>query len=114
VKQHVEGSAEDLDFQALIGRTVTKKVDDPLCSTAAQCLQVASHELMVVKRQRSRVKFTKITHLQDEEGDTIKVPHPYTAFATKIFITDLTRKFKMPSTPTGEGYFFDEIEGWRI
>lgn len=107
-----EGTANDLDFQASLGKIIPKKIEEPLAITATQCLQVANFELMIVRLQRNRVKFTKVAHLQDEEGDTLQVPHPYTGAILTIFVTDLTRKYRKPASAGDDGGFFDEIEGW--
>ena len=107
---------DDIVLQTEMRRIIEKKIDEPLCITALQCNQYADYELAIVQAQRNRVKFSKIAHLQDDEGDTINVPQPYTMLAQKIFITDLKRKMKIPADPdsTGDGYFIDEIEGWAI
>lgn len=114
VKQTVQAEAEDEDLQRQIGAVVTHKLEDPLCYTHEVCQAVADHEMMIVKNQRRRVRFTKIAHLQDEVGDMIQIPHPYTGEAMKIFITELTRKMKIPEEEGADGYFLDEIEGWVI
>jgi hypothetical protein len=110
----VQGQADDLDLQALIGRVVEKKIDDPLCITVDQCQWVADHELMIAMLQRRRLTFEKIAHLQDEEGDTIVIPHPHTRAAMTIFATDLERKFQVPGPAGGKGGFTDSITGWML
>jgi hypothetical protein len=75
---------------------------------------VAGQEGLVVQLQRRRRKFTKVAHLQDEEGDTLQILHPHTGLPLKIFVTDITRKMMIPDLEGGEGYFLDEIEGWRL
>ncbi len=107
--------ADDFELQHLLGRVNSKKLDDPLAISAEQCQQIADHELMIVMMQRRRVMFEKVAHLQDEEGDTISIPHPFTGIPMTIFATDITRQFKVPST-TGEyddGGFIDIITGWK-
>lgn len=105
---------EDLAMQEIYGMVVEKKIDDPLCYTVEDCNKVAEFELLIVQLQRKRVKFSKVTHLQDEEGDTIKIVHPYSGGTMTVFITDLVRKMMVPATPDSEGYWIDEIEGWVI
>jgi hypothetical protein len=108
------GQANDVDLQALLNRINEKKLDEPLCISSEQCQWLAEHELMIVMMQRNRVRFDKIAHLQDEEGDTIVVPHPYSGKNMTVFITDLTRSFQIPSGDGGEGGFLDSITGWKI
>jgi hypothetical protein len=111
---HIQASADDLVAQAEIGRVIQKKIDDPLAITQDQCYHVAAHELMVVRLQRNRVRFSKTADLRDEEGDTLQVPHPHTAMPMKIFVAELTRKYKKPVSPGQDGYFTDHFEGWVI
>jgi len=108
------GQANDVDLQALLNRINEKKLDEPLCISPEQCQWLAEHELMIVMMQRNRVRFDKIAHLQDEEGDTIVVPHPYSGKNMTVFITDLTRSFQIPSGDGGEGGFLDSITGWKV
>jgi hypothetical protein len=70
--------------------------------------------MMVVKCQRKRVRFSKITHLQDEDGDTLQLPHPFSGEAMTVFVTDLTRRIKIAESPDGDGYMIDDIEGWKL
>jgi hypothetical protein len=111
---HIQGEANDLDLQAALGGIVSKKIDDPLSITQDQCTQVAAQELLVARLQRNRVRFSKAADLRDEEGDTIQVPHPHTGLPLKVFVTDLTRRFRCASPGDEDGYFLDEIEGWRL
>jgi hypothetical protein len=112
-KLEISGQADDVDFQQEIGMIVPSTIEDPLCYTVAECERVALHELGIVQMQRNRVKFSKLTHLQDELGDTISIPHPYTGQVLNVFITALTRRFKRGEWGGGDGYFIDEIEGAR-
>jgi hypothetical protein len=109
------GVANDIDLQAQLGRVIEKKIDEPLCITVPQCQWLADHELMIAMAQRNRGKFEKIAHLQDEEGDTIVIPHPYSGKNMTVFITDLTRSFHVPSgKPDDKGGFIDSIDGWKV
>ena len=117
VRQSYQATSNDLDLQNLIGTVVERKFEDPLCYTLEGCQLVANFEILVAKLQRKRLKLTKLAHLQDEEGDTIQIPHPYTGAVMRVFLTDVTRKFKVPSDSgagSGSGYFVDELEGWRL
>lgn len=114
VRRSIQGEANDEEMQTNLGFVVTRKFDDDLCFTIEGCVNVAEFELMIAQLQRRRVRFTKIAHLQDEEGDTIQVPHPYTEQVLTVFITNLTRKFKKAEGSEKEGYFYDDIEGWVI
>jgi hypothetical protein len=115
VRQSFQAIADDLTLQSQIGMVINRKIEDPLCYNEAQCQTVADFELMVAECQRNRVKIDKLAHLQDEEGDTIEVPHPYTGLMMDIFITDLTRTMRLPSSSTAnDGAFLDNIEGWKI
>jgi hypothetical protein len=106
--------ADDLDLQRLIKSTVPRISEDPLCTSVAACNFVAEQELMEIILQRSRVILNKTAHLQDEDGDTLQIPHWYTGRPMKVFVTDLTRRMKIPASEDDEGYFLDEIEGWRL
>lgn len=115
LRRSIQSTANDTAFQTELGKIVSKKIDHPMAETVAQCQQIADHELMVCMLQRKRVKFVKKGHLQDEAGDTIKIIHPYNYQNLTLFITDLTRKFKKPtSTDSNDGYFLDEIQAWRV
>jgi hypothetical protein len=109
-----EPAANDLAMQEIYGMVVEKKIDDPLCYTVVACNKVAVFELLIVQLQRKRIKFSKVTHLQDEEGDTIRIVHPYSGGTVTVFITDLVRKMMIPGSPDSEGYWIDEIEGWVL
>lgn len=113
-KIKVQSAADDLDAQSALGRVVAKRIEEPLAITVGQCAEVAGQELMIARLQRRRVRFVKVAHLQDEEGDTVQVPHPYTGVNLKVFVTDLARKFRFPSPGEEDGYFLDEIEGWAL
>lgn len=113
-RRSVQAAADDTDHQIQIGKTVESKIEEPMCYTVGHCQQVANNELMIARLQRSRVRFTKISHLQDEEGDTIQIPHPYTGDTLKIFITDLARRIKKPTSGDRDGYMLDDIEGWVL
>jgi hypothetical protein len=108
------GQANDVDLQARLNRINEKKIDEPLCISTEQCQWLADHELMIVMMQRNRVHFDKIAHLQDEEGDTITIPHPYSGKDMTVFITDLSRSFHIPGETGGEGGFTDSITGWKV
>jgi hypothetical protein len=53
---------------------------------------------------------TKKTHLQDEEGDTIKIKHPVSNQYITIMITELERTLIKGK----DGSFQDAIEGWVL
>jgi hypothetical protein len=109
------GQANDVPLQALIGKVIEKKIDEPLAINPTQCDWIADHELMIVMMQRNRVSFEKIAHLQDEEGDTLVLPHPYSGQDMTVFVTDLTRSYKIPSGNANEkGGFIDSITGWKV
>jgi hypothetical protein len=115
VRQSFQSIANDEEFQALIGKTITETIDDPLCFSQEQCQLVANFNRDVLKFQRNRITFTKIADLRDEEGDMLQVPHPYTNQLIKILVTDLSRRYQKPASPgSNDGHFLDDIEGWRI
>jgi hypothetical protein len=107
---------DDLVLQTELGKIIEKKIDEPLCITAAQCNEYADYELSIVQYQRNRIRFSKVAHLQDDEGDTLQIPQPYSGIVERIFATDIKRKMKIPADPgsTQDGYFIDEIEGWLV
>lgn len=111
----VQCVADDTEFQQKLGGTViNESIEDPYCYSSVECCRVANYELNVVKAQRRRLSFSKIAHLQDEEGDIIQINHPHTEQAVKVFVTDLTRKFQKPAgAGGGEGGITDQITGWR-
>jgi len=115
VRQSYQAAANDEELQTLIGTVVERRITDPLCYSVDHCRFVANFELLIAQLQRQRIKFTKIAHLQDEEGDTISIIHPYSEQRISVFITDITRRFMLPANPgSDEGYFLDDIEGWRL
>lgn len=113
VKRTYSGTANDTDLQNEIGYVIENKYDGFLCHLPAHCQDVANLELAIAMAQRNQVSITKIAHLQDEVGDIISVPHPYSGAAVKMLIASLTRRYK-PANRTEEGYFIDEIEGWVV
>jgi hypothetical protein len=113
--QSASPHGEDLVLQNDLGRVVEKKIDEPLCISVAQCNEYSDYEIGICKYQRNRVNYAKIAHLQDDEGDTLQLPQPYSGITTKVFVTDIKRKMKIPSDPESmDGYFLDEIEGWVV
>ena len=74
---------------------------------------MAERELWILRAQRRRVKFTKTAHLQDDAGDTLQLPHPYTGAPLKLFVTNLTRTMTI-SAGGGSGAYTDNIEGWVL
>ncbi|TFH33116.1 MAG: hypothetical protein E4G97_01325 [Deltaproteobacteria bacterium] len=113
-KMKIQATADDLDAQAALGKVVAKRIEEPLAVTVDQCREVANQELLIARLQRRRARFVKVAHLQDEEGDTIQIPHPYTNIPLNVFVTDLTRKFRFSAPGEDDGYFLDEIEGWVL
>lgn len=113
IRRSCQASWNDTEHQTEINAIVEQVIDDPLCYSAADCQTVANFEGMVAQMQRKRVKIKKIAHLQDEDGDTIRVVHPYSGDNFDLYIASLKRTFKKAEA-AGEGYFFDEIEGWNI
>lgn len=116
VRYSLEAVADDTVNQTETGYVVEQQVNDDLCYSTADCQVVADFEIMVVKLQRNTLGIKKITHLQDEEGDTIVFPHPFSGENMKMFVTELTRRFKKSTTDGDQedGYFYDEINGWVI
>ena len=110
IRRSVQYTENDELLQQEIGRIIRDMIEGFACYTVADCRFVAEFEMMIQKLQRKRVTFSKIAHLQDEEGDTIQVPHPYTNLPIKLFISDIKRKWKFGEN----GYCIDDIEGWRI
>lgn len=114
VRRSVQSTWDDTEHQTEIGAVVPQVITDPLCYSAADCYEVASFEGMVVQMQRRRVSITKVAHLQDEEGDTIRRVHPYSGQNIDLFIARLRRSLVVPSPGEGDGHFTDEIEGWVV
>jgi hypothetical protein len=108
-------AANDLDFQALIGRVITKTLTDPLCYNSADCNVVASYEMMWVHNQRdSRVTLDKIIDLRLQVADKIQGVHPYSDDIITIVVTDRIRKIRIPEKVGGNGDYTDSVEGWVI
>jgi hypothetical protein len=114
VRRMVQYISDDLDLQAKINSVITKKFEEPLAYSESQCKVCADHELMVFQAQRKRVTFEKVADLREEDGDTIQIPHPYSGAATKVFITEITRKMMIPGEAGSEGHFTDSISGWNV
>ena len=114
IRRSVQGTVNDLEHQTEINAVVEQVIDDPLCYSAADCTAVATLELMVAQMQRKRIMFEKVAHLQDEDGDTLRVVHPYSGKNIDIYIASLKRKFKKADPEQNDGYFLDEIEGWVV
>jgi hypothetical protein len=110
-RRNVQATWDDTVHQAEIGAVVPQSFTDPLAYTVADCQTIADFEGLVAQMQRRRVKIEKIAHLQDEDGDTIRVVHPYSGQTMDLFITDIKRKFKKGAE---DGYFLDEITGWVV
>ncbi|WP_018704665.1 hypothetical protein [Anaeromusa acidaminophila] len=112
--QTFEASANDLELQNdLRGTVIETRIDDPLVYDASQAQQVAQRELWILQAQRRRVKFSKTVHLQDDAGDTLQIPHPYTGALLTLFVTNLTRRMTIPSG-SGSGEYTDSLEGWVL
>ncbi|OPY78226.1 MAG: hypothetical protein A4E65_02380 [Syntrophorhabdus sp. PtaU1.Bin153] len=110
IKRTIQATADDLAHQAEMGFVVPKKLEDPLCQSVTDCRFVADWQMMTARLQRSRVTFEKIEDLRDEDGDTIRIPHPYTGQTLTVFITSLERSMQIGK----DGYFLDRIEGWVL
>jgi hypothetical protein len=106
----IQGSASDTENIAYIGKVFEKTMDGWNCDSVPDCQTVAARELAVAMAQRRRIKIEKKTHLQDEEGDTIKVRHPISNQFITISIVELNRKFIKGE----EGSLLDTIEGWVL
>jgi hypothetical protein len=106
--QNVGLSASDAEHIAYMGRVFTKELDGWQCVTTSECLAIALRELEVVKMQRRRIEFEKVTHLQDEEGDIISIKHPDGGQALLVNIVEFTRTFRRGNS----GFFKDSIQGW--
>lgn len=114
VKRDYIGTADDTDHQAEIGMVVRQQHEGFLCYLPADCTAVAEQELTLTMLQRNRVTCSKIAHLQDEVGDIISVPHPYTGATVKLMIAEMTRRYR-PATAAGDdGYFLDDLETWVV
>jgi uncharacterized membrane protein len=113
IRRSIQGTANDTTHQIEIGYIVEEVIEDPFCYTREDCEAVAEFELMVARLQRRRVKLTKIAHLQDEDGDTIRLKHPISNQDLDLYLCSLQRRFKK-STADEEGYFLDDLEGWVL
>lgn len=116
VTYSVDATANDTAHQTEVGYVIEQEINDDLCYNTADCQFVADYELMIIMLQRNNLDIKKITHLQDEEGDTIIFPHPYSGNNLKMYVTELTRRFKKSNKAgdEGGGYFYDDFTGWII
>lgn len=114
-KQSIEAVWDDSEHQnELKGIIIGEEIEDPLCYSVSECQRVADYEGMVTQSQRDRIMISKIAHLQDEICDTIEFVHPYSLETIKMFITELTRVFKKSGRTASDGYFLDNMVGWKI
>lgn len=114
-KRSVEATADDEELQGKIGYVLEERIEDALCFTVAECQQVADHELFISTAQQKRLSIEKVTHLQDEEGDTIRFVHPYSNQNMDVFVTELTREYVIPEAGSSEeASCTDHIEGWYL
>lgn len=114
VKQTFQATADDTQLQnELRGTIIETRLDEPLAYDIAQAQAVADRELWITQAQRKRVKFSKTAHLQDDAGDTLQIPHPYTNAPLTVFVTNLTRTMTIP-VGSGSGDYTDQIEGWVL
>jgi hypothetical protein len=114
VRRSIQATWDDEAAQAEIGAIIEQTIQDALCYSVADCAAVAVFEGMICQMQRKRVRITKIVHLQDEDGDTIRIVHPYSNQYIDLYIANIKRRFKKPETDGGNGYFLDDIEGWVV
>lgn len=114
VKRNYSATSDDLPLQQELGKVVRNKIEGFLCSTPEHCQTVADFEIYVAQRQRNRATATKVAHLQDELGDTVVIPHPYTGEGYMVYVTDIVRRYKAASIGNNDGYIKDEISGWVI
>lgn len=115
VKKTVQATWNDLVLQSKMGFTNVRKITEPLCYTLEDCQVVADHEGEVAQLQRSRIKISKVTHLQDEEGDIIQFVHPYSGMNMKMLITNITRRILIPEESNASMItMIDDIEGWKV
>jgi len=114
IRRSVQGTANDLEHQTEINAIIEQVIDDPLCYSVADCTVVATLELMVAQMQRKRIMIEKVAHLQDEDGDTIRIVHPYSGKDLDLYIASIKRKFKKSEVEQNDGYFLDELECWVI
>ncbi len=112
IRRTLQAQWDDLEHQAEIAHVILQEIDDPLCYSVQDAQQVANFTGMVIQAQRKRVNIEKVADLRDEDGDTISIIHPISQQALEIFVTELERVMKMPSSSGNDGYFLDKIEGW--
>lgn len=115
-KQTFQAEANDYELQRRLGGQIqTQKIDDEFCYTVQECQRVADYELGIAKAQRTRLDVEKVGHLQDEVGDMLTLPHPYTGTILKMFVTDLVRTYEMPESGSDTGVGLkDKLTGWRL
>jgi hypothetical protein len=114
IRRSIQYISNDTVSQTKMGSTIVRRIDDPLVNTISGAQFVADFEMMVIRLQRSRVKFTKVANMLDEDGDTIQIRHPHTGNILNVFITQLVRKMRIGDADSNRGYFLDEIEGWVV
>jgi hypothetical protein len=115
-KQTFQQEANDFESQMMLdGMVITQEINDPLCYKETHCKFVAERSMELIKYQRYGVTCTKIADLRDELLDIITIPHPHSGQPFDYMIYSLTRRFMQPGGEEGgDGYFFDDIEGWNL
>ena len=108
-KQTIQYVAVDTSEMNIVNQQpVIEEIEDVLCYSASECQRVAEFELNILKYQRSRVRMSKLAHLQDQVLDMITVVHPFSGQTMQLLIANLTR------TLSFKGSMIDTLEGWRI
>jgi hypothetical protein len=110
IDRTLQGSAVDSSNQAFTGHVYERLLEGWMCDSVADCITVAQRELDVMVGQRNRVMITKMTHLQDEEGDVLGVKHPISGQGMITNAVRITRTFTKSKT----GELKDAIEGWLV
>jgi len=114
VRRTVQATADDTDSQVSMGQIITDTYTDAICGSAAEAQAIADYRKMVAMCERKRWSAEMVADLNNEEGDTVSVVHPFSSQAVKVFLTDLKTTYLMPEIGSDDGYFQQTFEGWRI
>jgi hypothetical protein len=113
-RRTVSATANDTAHQVKMGQIIPEPTfQDPLCGNSLDCQAIADFRKMVGMGERARWSAEMVADLQNEDGDTLSVIHPFSGDAITVYLTDMKTSYLMPEKEEDEGYFNQQFEGWR-
>jgi hypothetical protein len=110
VRRSIQGVANDVELQNELGKIIEEKIKTIYTNTIYNCTEAANIAMMFRKFERNKVSFDKTMHLQDEDGDVLKIKHPFGENYLTIVVSKLTRTINFGKN----GSCIDSIEGWVV